>query len=408
MQDSIERMRRFGITVWAIVGGLFVAWAAGWLLWKIQIIWLPIVFAFAIVYILNPFVSWLKRHRIPRPLGAAVGYIVFGGAITALILVATPIISDQTDRLAEQFPVIMDDALTTSEDIFHAVGLDVQIPTYDEILAQVSQPDEALTEDLQGLAGTVFSLLGSLAEAVALLIVTPVLAFYLLVDAPRLGKELSELVPDSYRDEMTGLGHSLSRALGGFVRGQLAVALVVALMAGTGLYLLGVELWLILGIIAGITNLIPFVGPWISGIFATAVALVLGDLGLALAVAALFLGVQQVDNHVISPLVLRATVKLHPTIIILALLVGGSLAGFVGLLLAVPITALGKVLISHFWRTRMLGQQWEEASQAYVVEYGPPAPDSLAGRLTRVGGLQIQKPAVHRHRDPVDPEVDTS
>lgn len=299
----------------------------------------------------------------------------------------------------------MDDALATTEDIFQAAGLDVQFPTYDEILAQVSQPNEALAEDLQGLAGTVFSLLGSLAEAVALLIVTPVLAFYLLVDAPRLGQELSDLVPDDYREEMTGLGHNLSKALGGFVRGQLAVAVVVAMMSGTGLYLLGVELWLILGIIAGVTNMIPFVGPWISGILATAVALVLGDVGLAVAVALLFLGVQQVDNHVISPLVLRATVKLHPTIIILALLVGGSLGGFVGLILAVPLTALGKVLVSHFWRTRMLGQQWEEASQAYVVEYGPPAPDSLAGRLTRVGGLQLQKPAV-RHRDSNKPEAD--
>lgn len=393
MLDSIERTRRLGILIWTIVGGLIVAGVAGWLLWKVQIIWLPIVLAFAIVYLLNPLVTRLRDMGLPRPLGAAVGYLVFGAAIAFFLLLAAPTISEQTESLVNQFPTIADDALTSTEDALNVIGIQTQIPTYDELVAQVQSPDAALAEDLQGLAGTVFSLLGSLAGAAALLIVTPVIAFYLLVDAPRLGEELTKLIPEEHREEMTGLGHNLARALGGFVRGQLFVALIVAVLAGTGLYLLNVELWLVLGIIAGVTNMIPFVGPWISGIFASGVSLVLGDLRLALGVAALMLAVQQVENHVIGPLVLRATVKLHPVLIILALLVGGSIGGFLGLLLAVPLTAALRVLIAHFWRTRMLGQHWEEASQAYVVEYGPPAPDSLAGRLTRVGGLQLQKSA---------------
>ncbi len=399
MDDFADRLRRFAVAAWAIVGGLLVAVAIGWTAWKVQIIWIPIVFAFAIVYLLNPFVTRLRKMGLPRPLGAVVSYLLFGGLLTALIVLTAPIISQQAEALGAQIPVIANDALDFIERTGMALGFDVQFLTYEDLIAQVTQqPDEQLTEDLQGLAGTVISFLGSLAEAVALLIVTPVIAFYLLIDAPRLSEELQELVPPQYQEELTALGHNLSKALGGFVRGQLFVALIVGLMAGTGLYFLGVELWLILGLIAGLTNLVPFVGPWISGVLATMVALVLGDLGLAVAVALLFLAVQQVDNHIISPLVLRATVKLHPALIILALLVGGSLGGVLGLLLAVPITAFGKVLVSHFWRTRVLGQHWEEASEGYVVEYGPPSPDSLAGRLGRVGRMQVSRPVVRRRR----------
>jgi predicted PurR-regulated permease PerM len=158
------------------------------------------------------------------------------------------------------------------------------------------------------------------------------------------------------------------------------------------------NLWLILGIVAGLFNLIPFIGPWFSGTLAVVVALVLEDFSLAVFVLVLFLGVQQLENHVISPLVLRATVKLHPSLIILALLLGSSLGGIPGLILAVPITAFLRVIVSHYWRTRILGESWEQASEAFTVEYEPPSPESLAGRLRRIGRMELTRPAM-QHSD---------
>jgi predicted PurR-regulated permease PerM len=298
--------------------------------------------------------------------------------------------------------VIYDDFLARIVDLADGMGITgLSLMSYDELVAQVATPDAAFQAGLNVFLGQAFTLALGFAEVIVLLFLTPVIAFYLLVDLPRVLEHTRELIPEDMRDEAEGLGSSLGTALGGFVRGQMMVALIVATISSFGLWALGINLWLILGIVAGLFNLIPFIGPMLSGSLAVVVALVLEDFRLALFVALLFLGVQQLDNHVISPLVLRATVKLHPSLIILALLVGGSLGGILGLILAVPTTAFIRVIISHYWRTRILGESWEEASEAFTVEYEPPTPESLAGRLRRVGRMELTRPAMH-HADPDD------
>ncbi len=161
-------------------------------------------------------------------------------------------------------------------------------------------------------------------------------------------------------------------------------ATFVALLSAFGYRLIGLELWLIIAIIAGLFNMIPFVGPWIAGILAVGVALVSGDLTTVILAGVVALVVQQLDNHFVSPLVLRATVKLHPALIILALLVGGSVGGLLGVVLAVPLLAAAKVLAGHFWRTRVLGEPWEQAVESIVYQPDPTATaEMLAVRLRR-------------------------
>lgn len=373
---------------------------AAWLLVQIKIIWMPVIFATAIVYVLNPLVTRLRSWGIPRVLGAAVAYLVIGaiGALAAIAL--TPLVTEQAQALGDQFPIIFDDSVAAVERVATNLGVTgVDLLTYDELIQRVSSPDQDLQDSLQGLLSTVFSFALDFLELAAVLIITPVIGFYLLVDVPRLQRTAKALIPHRYRDEATRLGSNLGRAFGGFVRGQLFVASIVAVLSSTGLFLLGFDLWLIVGIIAGFLNLVPFIGPWLSGVLAVVVSLVLGDLPLAAGVALLFLGVQQLDNHIISPLVLRATVQLHPVLIISALLVGSSVGGIIGLIIAVPVAALGKVLLAHFWRTRVLNESWEEASEAFLKRYEPPPPDSLAGRVRRVGRMQLSEPAVMHHGD---------
>ncbi|MDH3463841.1 MAG: AI-2E family transporter, partial [Acidimicrobiia bacterium] len=358
-----DRLKRFGFAAWAIVGGFLVAAIVVWLLLQVRIVWAPVIFATAIVYLLHPFVTRLRKFGVPRLLGAAVAYLLFGGLLVFLFVVLAPVVSQQATALAEQLPVVYDDSIGTIEKVAADLGITgVNLLSYDELIGWFSAPDSNLQEELTGLAERAFSLALGLAEVLVLFIVTPVIAFYVLVDLPGLQETSRSLLPLRYRDEAIKLGSNLGKAFGGFVRGQLLVAVVVALLSSTGLLVLGLDLWLIIGILAGLFNLVPFIGPWISGFIAVVVSLVLGDLRLALGVALLFLGVQQLDNHIISPLVLRATVKLHPSVIILALLAGGSLGGFLGLAIAVPLTALAKVFISHVWRTRVLGEPWEAAS----------------------------------------------
>ncbi len=399
MIDPHERLRRFGIGAWALVGGFLVLAILGWLLAQVRILWGPVLAATAMVYILNPLVTGLKKRGLHRVFGTVIGYLLGLAVLMLVFSVVVPLVAEQANSLGAELPVIYDETLATVSEFASRLGItDLSLMTYDELIAQVATPDAAFQAGLSVFLGQAFTLALGFAEVVVLLFLTPVIAFYMLVDLPRVLEHTRELIPESMREEAQALGASLGTALGGFIRGQMMVALVVATISSFGMWALGINLWLILGIVAGLFNLIPFIGPLFSGSLAVMVALVLEDFRLALFVAVLFLGVQQLDNHIISPLVLRATVKLHPSLIILALLVGGSLAGILGLILAVPITAFIRVIVSHYWRTRILGESWEQASEAFTVEYEPPTPESLAGRLRRVGRMELTRPAMH-HAD---------
>jgi predicted PurR-regulated permease PerM len=198
-----------------------------------------------------------------------------------------------------------------------------------------------------------------------------VIAFYLLVDLPRLRRVTESLLPEGHRDELLHVGRRLNRAIGGFFRGQLLVALIVGIMVSVGLGVLGLPFWLLVGMVAGLFNIIPLVGPWVGAVPGVIIALTTRDVGTALWVAGIMAGAQQIDNHFISPLVMQRAVKLHPAAVLLALLAGGSLGGFFGLLLAVPTAAVVKILAGHLWRTYVLGEPYDVALVAEETDEGP-------------------------------------
>jgi predicted PurR-regulated permease PerM len=145
--------------------------------------------------------------------------------------------------------------------------------------------------------------------------------------------------------------------------------------------------WLLIGIIAGFLNLIPFLGPVVGGALAALVALLNADIWQAIWAVAIMILVQQIDNHLITPMIQRARVNLSPLVIVLALIIGGSLAGLLGVLVAIPATAAVRIVVGHLWRTRLLGQSWEEASEAMIEMTEPP--ERLA-RISRRGPGQTR------------------
>jgi predicted PurR-regulated permease PerM len=383
-QEFTEQARRIGITVWTAIGILVLGGMLFWLMAQASVIVIPVVFAMVIVYILNPIVRRLSNRGIPRAVGTVIAYLVAAAVLLLVVVFTFPAIREQALQLVEQLPAIYDDVVALVERTLGLVGVDVNVPTFDEIADFIGDADADLQATLQELLTAAFDIALSVFEAIALFLVAPVIAFYILVDLPRVGTTAVDLMPEDARAETLHVAERLGRALGGFVRGQLLAATFVAVLSAIGYRLIGLELWLIIAIIAGLFNMIPFVGPWIAGILAVGVALVSGDLTTVVLAAVVALVVQQLDNHFVSPLVLRATVKLHPALIILALLVGGSIGGLLGIILAVPVLAVAKVLASHFWRTRVLGEPWEKAVESIVYEPDPSTTaEMLAVRLRR-------------------------
>jgi predicted PurR-regulated permease PerM len=361
-----SRVRRLGVASWSLLGAILLVGALLWLLTKVWIVVPPVIMAIAIIYMLNPVVTRLSARGMARWMGSCLSYLILMGFLTLIGFLVFPSISDQARELADNFPTIYGDLVDDLESFASDIGIaNLNLPSYEE-----------LRDNLTGGEGDVFSdqvrritdLTLTVLEAVFLLLLAPVIAFYLLLDLPKVRAKTLSMIPPRQRAEVTFVARELGLAVGGFLRGQLLVALIVGVMTSVGFWAIGLPFWLLIGMIAGFLNIIPFVGPWVGGGLGMLVALATRDLQTAAWAGGVALIVQQVDNHFVSPTVLRATVRLHPAMIILGLVLGASLGGFWGVVLAVPVMASVKIIGGHLWRTRVLGESWEEAEEALIEE----------------------------------------
>jgi predicted PurR-regulated permease PerM len=248
-------------------------------------------------------------------------------------------------------------------------GLDASIWTYDEILDYLNDPDNQDTI-LSVIFGRIGTLTSGVFEFILVFLLGPVIAFYLLVDLPNVQQRMLDLVPEKSRAEFAYVGRRLNTAVGGFLRGQLLVAIIVGVMLSFGYWIIDLPFWLLIGLIGGVLNIVPFLGPWVGGILGVIVALATTDPTTAFWAAIVAVVVQQIDNNFVSPSVLRATVRLHPAVTLIVLVLAGAVAGFWGIVIAVPLAAALKIIAGYWWRTRILDQNPRDAAESMFIE--PP------------------------------------
>jgi predicted PurR-regulated permease PerM len=315
----------------------------------------PFLLALAVAYLFAPLVARLERRGMGRGLAIVVVSVPPVAAAVVLMLFAGPQVWDQAVALvnaipgfagtvfnflsdlrtrAESLPFLTPEQRTWLQDLdAQELGTLLQ-QNADALLRQVAEWALGFLKQL----GTIFGFLGYL-------VVTPVVAFYLLRDWKPLLAYLEDLIPPARRPAVVGFLEEYDTMLGRFVRGQLLEATLVGVLTGIGLALLGVPNALLIGVIAGLFNVVPYIGLALSIVPALVVALTMPDpLSGLLRVAAVFGVVQFIDGSVTGPRIVGESVGLHPVIIMLALAFGGSMLGFAGLLLAVPIAVLLKLL----------------------------------------------------------------
>ena len=364
MKDG--RLRALGVASWSLLGTLLLVAALLWTLTRVWIVVPPVVIAIAILYLLNPVVTRLHARGMARWMGSCLSYLILMGFLTLIGFLVFPSLADQGRDLADDFPTIYDKLVADLEDFASGLGIgDLDLPSYEELRDNLTGGEgDFFAEQFRRLTDVTLSVL----EAAFLLLLAPVIAFYLLLDLPKVRSKVISLVPERHRVEVVFVARELGLAVGGFLRGQLLVALIVGVMTSVGFWAVGLPFWLLIGMIAGLLNIIPFIGPWVGGTLGVLVALATRDLQTAAWAGLVALIVQQIDNHFVSPTVLRATVRIHPAMIILGLVLGASLGGFWGVVLAVPVMASVKIIGGHLWRTRVLGESWAEASEALIEE----------------------------------------
>lgn len=327
---------------------LLLACITGGLLYLLSPILTPFLLAAVIAYICNPMVTRMARSNIPRTAGTILVMLLSLVAFGALILIMVPLFEKEASRLLDKMPAFLD------------MLRNHVIPWLESRLNISLEPDmealkEAVSEHWQSAGGVAAKILPSLTsggmaivEFLVNLLLVPVVLFYMLRDWEVLIKQIDEMIPRYWHEQMSQLAHETDRILAEFLRGQLSVIVLMCICYVTGLWLVGLEFALPIGLVAGILVFVPYLGMIVGLTLATLAAVMqFQDWSGILPVWIVFGVGQLLEGMLITPWLVGDRIGLHPVIVIFALLAFGQLFGFFGILLALPVSAVMLVWLRH-------------------------------------------------------------
>jgi predicted PurR-regulated permease PerM len=386
---------------------LFAAIVVAFVLYLGRDVLSPFVVGLLMVYLLDPAVERLGRLRIPRALAILLVYVVVVALIAELVALTVPPLVEQIGQFFGNTPKL---AALIQEQVERIRDGYLQLDIPPEVRAAIDRTLARMGQDAGSInPGVVLPVFNSLAGLIASLVgyvIIPVWVFYLLKDRPTLTVAFDRSLPSEWRDDTWAIIRIAERVFGQWVRGQLLLGTTVGLATFAGMELLGQTVdpvfgrfALLLAILAGLLELLPIIGP----IIAAVPAILLGaTAGLQATIAAFILtfAIQQLENYLLVPKIQGDAVKLHPSAVMFALIVGGAIGGLLGAILALPITATGRDIYRYLFRrlspptADMASQSPDEAFAAAVGEEPPP-----------LGTVEATAPLRMAHASPISSPV---
>ena len=353
------------IQIWSAL-----ALTTGIVLWALGDVILPFVLGAAVAYFLDPVADRLERLGLSRVSATVTislsALLVF--VVAALLIV--PLLIDQTRALIAVAPSLTENLIT---------WLNERFPSLMDADSQVRQSLRELGAALQARGGElVNAVLGSAASVINLIllvVVVPVVAFYMLLDWDHLVARIDALLPREHAPMIRTIARDVDNTVAAFIRGMGTVCLVMGTFYAIALMAVGLQFGLVVGAVAGLVTFIPYVGAILGGALAIGLALFQfwGDWVSIGLVAAVFVAGQALEGNVLTPKLVGKSVGLHPVWLILALSVFGALFGFVGMLVAVPVAAAIGVLIRHGIVAYQASALYKGAARADDTDTQPPA-----------------------------------
>jgi predicted PurR-regulated permease PerM len=315
---------------------------------------LPVVLALIFYYLLRPVLRLLERFKIPRIWGILIIFLGGIGLLTLLSVLVFPFLRDQFQNLIEEFPDYfmrllnnIDQFLRTSfigdyytESNFNIEALIATLPT---------NIAETLQDTVAGIISRVTGWISAVTGVILSIVIVPFILFYLLKDGDKLPGYFLKLLPPRFREDTKEVLQEADQQLGAYIQGQLIVAFCIGVMVYIGFLIIGMDYALLLGALAMVTSIVPYIGPAIAITPAAIIALVTSPFMLV-KLAIVWTVVQLVEGNLISPQVMGKTMYIHPVTIIFVLLTAGSLFGVVGVILGIPMYALLRVIVSHLYK----------------------------------------------------------
>ncbi|WP_036126453.1 AI-2E family transporter, partial [Lysinibacillus sphaericus] len=309
-------------------------------------------------YLLRPLLAILVRWRIPRIWGILILYIAVIGVITLLVVLVYPFLRDQFTNLAQEFPeyfmkftqnIVAFLNNSRFNDYLDKINFDYNEVVKNFTTDMVKTVRETAANVAQGVATGITGFLSTLTGIVLSLVTVPFILFYLLKEGEKLPKFMLKVCPPRMRKEVTEIFHDMDKQISSYIQGQILVSMCIGAMVTIGFLIIGMKYALLLGFLAMITSVVPYLGPVIAITPAVIIALVTSPLML-IKLAIVWTIVQLIEGKFISPQIMGKSLSIHPITIIFVLLTAGSLFGVPGVILGIPGYAIFKVLVTHLFK----------------------------------------------------------
>lgn len=344
-------------------------------LYLVREILLPFLLSGVFIYLLAPGVNYLSapERKLPLNRGAAVAlmYTICGALLTGAFFLVLPPLYTEFIRIVQQLPVeighFREDILPQWMTFIEAwnqrfdLNMDLQRMMDDTL----NQGVTALKHEIEAIPHQLHGILEGVMKTLSSFLVIFIVTGFVLVDLPKIKKNLTQLLPLRHRQQILDLISELNKDLGGTIRGQLMICLINGLLTTIGLLLLQVKFAVTIGFIAGILSLIPVFGALISSVPAVLIGLT-QSLWTAAAIVLMIIGIHLLEANVLNPKILGHTVELHPAVIVFAVIAGEHFYGAIGLLFAVPVAAIARSIIKFLYQNYLL----EENDHGVINEPG--------------------------------------
>lgn len=346
---SRDRWLRVLIVAWAVIGLLLLVAAAGWLLGRLMPALVPFLLAIVLVFTLRAPVAALERRGMKRGLAVGLCYVIGFIVLGAMLGFLVPVLAAQVREFIVAFPGYYERASNLLLDLQTRYEALIVPVWFEDALANLQASISAQsTEWSAALAKQIFSVGGSAVQLLGTSVLALVAGFWFLKDLPAINNEMLLLAGPGRREEASIVAGKVSRILGGYLRGQLVLSAATGIIVAVGLTVIGVPYSLVIGLLAALLNVIPWIGPALTAIIAGIAAAFVGPVHVLGAVT-VCVGAQQATEIFIQPRVMSEQVDLHPIVVIFSLLAGGTLFGFAGLVLAIPVAAIAKGLFVYYF-----------------------------------------------------------
>ena len=370
--DRHDDDRRPGLTA----ASLFMVLIGFWIVTRVEATIVLGLFGLLLGTILEGPVRRLEERRIPRAAGVAMIYVAIIGALVLFVFLIIPVISDQVDTFREDIPGqlqnLEEEWRTSTNPLLNGAGADLLDTVggfFDE--SEAGDDVEITPDTIQGIIPVVTTITGGIIAVVTTLVIT----FYYLMEKAFIRRLVIGQLDPRRQPRVDRIWQDVEHKVGGWMRGQLLLCLIIGTIATVSYGAIGITFWPLLGLWAGITEIIPIVGPWIGGVPAVIVALTQGW-EKAIIVGIVIIGMQSLENWVLVPRVMRGAVGLTPLTVFVAFM------GITGAILAIPIAAAIQVILSDYFASRLLkrepqqqsGWRWMLSRAARDDEAPPEAP----------------------------------